>query len=104
MRNTLIVQLPSISELSIDRVIEIEESLIQGFAQNGTATVDGHDFGATANIFIYPRGSWDRPIEIVLAYLKLKKALDDVLVIKRRKNETYQVVWPKGFGGEFERV
>jgi hypothetical protein len=104
MRNTLLVQFPSTTRSSFDRVIEIEESLIQGFAQNRTATVDGHDFGAAANIFIFPKGSWSRAIEIVLAYLKLKKALDEVLVIKRLKNGTYQVVWPKGFTGDFERV
>jgi hypothetical protein len=68
MRNTLIVQFPSTIVSPFDRVVEIEDSLIQGFAQNRTATVDGHDFGISANIFIYPKSTWDRPIEIVLAY------------------------------------
>ena len=39
-----------------------------------------------------------------MAYLKLKKALGEVLVIKRLKSEKYEVVWPKGFTGDFERV
>ncbi len=104
MKNTLIVQFPAGKVPSYDRVIEIEDTLIQAFAQNRAAIVDGHDFGCAANIFIFPKGPWDRCIEIAMAYLKLKKALDEVLVIKRLKNETYEVVWPKGFTGEFERV
>ena len=40
----------------------------------------------------------------MMAYLKLKKALGEVLVIKRLKSGKYDVIWPKGFTGDFERV
>jgi hypothetical protein len=39
-----------------------------------------------------------------MAYLTLKKALGEVLVIKRLKSGKYEVVWPKDFTGDFERV
>jgi len=39
-----------------------------------------------------------------MAYLKFKNALSEVLVIKRLKSGKYEVVWPKGFSGDFERV
>lgn len=104
LKNTLLVQFPASSHPSYDRVIEIENTLIQAFEQNRAAIVDGHDFGGTANISIFPNGPWDPCIEVVMAYLKLKKALGEVLVIKRLKSEKYEVVWPKGFTGDFERV
>lgn len=104
MKNTLIVQFPAVSNPELDRVLEIEQTLIQAYSQNGTAKVDGHDFGNGANIFLLPRKTWDRPIEIVLAYLRLKNAIDEVLIIKRCKNETYEVIWPENFTGEFEQV
>jgi hypothetical protein len=51
-----------------------------------------------------PNGPWDGCIEVVMAYLKLRKALGEVLVIKRLKSGAYDVVWPKGYAGEFERI
>jgi hypothetical protein len=104
VKNTLIIQFPPGKVPSRERVIEIEDTLIQAFEQNRAAVVDGHDFGTAANIFISPDGAWDRCVEIVLAYLRLKKALGEVLVIKRLKNQSYQVIWPAGYAGEFERV
>ena len=104
LKNTLLVQFPANTSPAYDRVIEIEDALVQAFKQNRAAVVDGHDFGGTANIFIFPNGPWDNCIKVVMAYLKLKKALGEVLVIKRLKSEKYEVVWPKGFTGDFERV
>ncbi|MCC2669239.1 MAG: hypothetical protein K0Q72_1710 [Armatimonadetes bacterium] len=103
-KNTLILQFPASTRPSYDRVIEIEDALIEAFERNRSADVDGHDFGGAANIFIFPRGAWNRCIEVVMAQLKQKNALDEVLVIKRLKSETYQVIWPEGFAGEFERI
>lgn len=102
MKNTLIIHFPASTRPSLDRVIEIETALTQAFAQSGAAIVDGNDFGATANIFIFPRKSWEDSITIVLAYLERKQALSEVLVIKRLRSGTYQVVWPRDFVGTFE--
>ena len=104
LRNTIVVQFKTDGRISDwDRLIEIEEALIQGFSQNNQAEVDGHDFGSgTMNIFIFPRAAWGPAIEIVLAYLKLRNALSDALVIKRLKSGKHVVVWPEGFEGEFE--
>ena len=81
MKNTLLVQFPAVTNPAYDRVIEIEDTLVRAFGQNRAAVVDGHDFGGTANIFIFPNGTWDPCVEVVMAYLKLKKALGEVLVI-----------------------
>ena len=103
-KNTLVIQFPAATTPSYDRVVEIEETLIRAFELNRAAVVDGHDFGTAANIFVVPNGPWDSCIEVVMAYLKLKKALGEVLVIKRLKSGAYDLVWPKGFAGKFERV
>jgi hypothetical protein len=106
-KDTLIIQFRKGrgSDLEYEQLIAFEDSLIQGYAQNGAAVVDGHDSGGgTMNIFIWPRGSWKASIAIAVQYLKLKQLLDQVVVIKRLKSEKYEVVWPKGYTGEFERI
>ena len=57
MKNTLLVQFPAGTNPSYDRVIGIEDTLIRAFDQNRAAVVDGHDFGGTANIFIFPNAT-----------------------------------------------
>ena len=66
LKKTLLVQFPANTHPSYDRVIEIEDTLIQAFEQNRAAVVDGHDFGGTANIFIFPNGPWYRAVEVVM--------------------------------------
>ncbi|MEZ6142652.1 MAG: hypothetical protein R3B84_18990 [Zavarzinella sp.] len=105
-KNTIILQFKTDGALGDwDRLIALEDTLIQAFSQNDLAMVDGHDFGnGTANIFIFPRGSWKSALTIIMAYLKHHNALDKVLIIIRCKSGTYEVVWPEGFDGEFEKL
>jgi hypothetical protein len=105
-KNTIIVQFKMDGAMGDrDRLIGLEDTLIQAFSQNGHAIVDGHDFGnGTANIFIFPIGQWDSAITIIKAYLTRHNALDEALIIKRRKSGTYEVAWPEDFAGEFEKL
>ena len=49
MKDTLIIQFKTAGGVDeFDWLIKIEDALIQAFSQNGTATVDGHDFGSGA--------------------------------------------------------
>ena len=105
MCNTLIVQfIPTAAGPSYDRLIELEEVLIQAFSQNNAAVVDGHDFGTDANIFIFPKSSWAHAIEIVKAHLRHHDALDEVLIIKRLKSGRYTAVWPENYTGDIIEV
>lgn len=107
-KNTLIIQFPKglNDDLNFDRLLEIEGSLIQGMAQSRTGDVDGHDCGAnSANIFILPANGHSWPsIDVAKAHLKLKGLLATALIVKRYKSERYEVVWPKNYEGEFERL
>ena len=103
-RDTLIVQFRTDGAIGdFDRLVEIEDLLIQAFSQNSSAEVDGHDFGrGTMNIFIFPNGSWSSAIEVVEAYLRHRGILDQATIAKRRKSGSVCVVWPPGFKGQFE--
>ncbi len=91
------------STADFDRLIEIEDALIQGFAQNDKAEVDGHDMGgSTMNIFVIPKGSWSAATEIVMAHLKRRGDLKDATIAKRKKSGSYAVVWPSDFKGVFQ--
>ena len=100
----LVVQLPFAQAEDYDRLLAVEESLIQVFAQrNPFAEVDGHDAGqGRFNIFIKPIGSWAPVLERVEAVLKLRGVTKEATVAKRLKSEKYVVVWPKEHAGAFE--
>lgn len=99
----LIVQLPFDGADDYDRLIAVEESLINAFAQrNPFAEVDGHDMGqGRFNIFIRPMGTWGPVLERVEVVLKLRGVLPQALIVKRLKSEKYVVVWPKRHLGAF---
>ena len=102
-RNQLIVQFRTSEGSDFDKLLHIEETLISAFSQNSFAVVDGHDVGeGRFNIYIYPTGAWKPVIERVEAFLKLRGALKDAMIVKRMKvSEKFVVVWPRGFDGTF---
>lgn len=102
-KNQLIVQLPCGPDVDLDRLFNVEETLLQAFAQNKFATVDGHDIGeGRFNIFIFPRGSWAPVLDRVVAFLKLRGMLDEAIIAKfLGKSQRYVVVWPEDFSGTF---
>jgi hypothetical protein len=106
MKNTLIIQLKMIDRgTDYDRLIDLEDALIQGYEQSHSGNVDGHDIGdSNMNIFIHPKKTWGPCIEVAIAYLKHKNMQDQAVVIKRSKSGKYQVAWPLNFAGEYERV
>src|SRR5439155_22210717 len=96
----VIVQLPYQTPDDYERLVQIEESLVQAFAQrNPYGEVDGHDVGqGRFNIFIKPTDTWGPVLERVEASLKHRGVLKDALIVKRLKSEKFVVVWPKDFG------
>jgi hypothetical protein len=83
--------------------MHIEETLIQAFSQNDFAVVDGHDVGqGKFNIYVVPKAGWGPVIERAIAFLKLRNALNEALVVKQLKSGKQVVVWPANFCGKFE--
>lgn len=104
MKDTIIVQFKTGDSLDeYDWFMKLENTLIQAFAQNNNAMVDGHDFGSgQMNIFIFPKVSWQAAFEILAAHLKHHDALGRAVVVLRRKGGSYQVLHPENYTREFE--
>ena len=92
MKDTIIVQYKTGGSIDeYDWLIRLEDALIQAFAQNNKAKVDGHDFGSgNMNIFIFPKRSWHDAFDILKAHLKHHDALRRSIVILRRKSGAYR--------------
>jgi hypothetical protein len=102
-KNQIIVQFEATSTADFDRCRSIEDSLWQAFTQSSDdGVVDGHDFGqGKFNIFIFPR-AWGSALERVKAFLELRGALDDVVIVKlHAKMDRYEVVHPPNYSGKF---
>ncbi len=99
----VIVQFKMDESSDVDRLFQIEETLFQAFSQCYDGYVDGHDIGQDKfNIYIHVRGSWTSALERVEAFLKLRGALKEAVVVKfHSKNERYEVVHPSRYVGSF---
>lgn len=81
----------------------IEDVIVQAFAQNNFAKVDGHDVGGGVfNLYVYPRAAWGPVIERVHAFLKHKGWLDRAIIAKGLASGKWQVIWPEGFAEAFQ--
>lgn len=102
-KNRVVIQFRADDSTDLDRLFQIEETLVQAFSQSYDGIVDGHDIGqGKFNIFIIPSSSWGPVLERVGAFLKLRGALSDAVVAKfHGKTERYEVVHPAGHSGDF---
>jgi hypothetical protein len=102
-RNMVIVQFKVERRSDYDRFVAIEGSLIQAFSQCDDGVVDGHDVGQNRfNIFIYPRRSWGPVLNRVKAFLELRGALTDAVIVKfHGKSERYEVTYPTTYSDRF---
>jgi hypothetical protein len=97
MKYQLVLQWPASSTQDYDRLIEIEDLLIEKLSESND--VDGHDGGAgEMNIFIHTN-------DPVAAFEEVKSALvgTDVwfcirVAYRELNNSEYTSLWPKGLG------
>ena len=103
--NRVIVQFQLSEKYDLDRLYLIESTLDQAFSQNDFAIVDGNDVGMQSgkfNIYIYPTRAWAPVLERVKAFLKLRGALDDAIIVKSHgKSGRDEVIHPKGHTAPF---
>lgn len=95
MKYQLVLQLPASSVMDYREMIEIEETIIEGFCELGD--VDGRDAGAgQMNIFILtnePQLAFER----IKALLEPKNAMFDFRVAYREiKKNDYTIIHPSG--------
>ncbi len=95
MKYQLVLQLPSVSDADLDRLLSLEETIENGLGELGI--VDGHDIGCgEMNIFIHT----DEPIP---AFERAKHLLGSEGVLRELKagyrgfdEEEYIAIFPKG--------
>jgi hypothetical protein len=94
----VIVQFKIHPGTSRERLWHIEDTLIQGFSQSDDGYVDGNDIGSgTFNIFIVKKGSWKSVLERTVAFLELRDAMPDAVIVKAHgKKRRFEVVHPPG--------
>lgn len=100
----LVIQFDDESGEALDRVISLEDELIE--LLDGVAEVDGHDVGSgTANIFIEtdkPKKVWEM-IEPLIEKAADEQELQPIAAAYREADEDgYTVIWPTDYDGEFE--
>jgi hypothetical protein len=84
-----------------DNLIDIEDKLDSALQRNNTGYVDGHDMGSgQMNIFIFVN-TWKHGLWFMAQYLKNQPWSKDATVAKVMPDDTYEVIWPKNFSGEF---
>ena len=102
--NKLVVQLPIDSDTDFDSLLHVEETLSRTFGLEGHAKVDGHEIGdGRFNILIRapdPAGPTLARITQLLEGLGVLPA--SVVASFRPATDSYQVVYPSGYAGEFE--
>jgi len=67
VKDTIIVQYKTRGAIDeCDWLIKREDALIQAFAPNDKAKVDGRDFGSgNMNLFIFPKRSWHDAFDVL---------------------------------------
>lgn len=99
----LIVQLPLSESTDFDRLLHVEETLMNAFARGDVAQVDGHEMGDHGfNIFISPKGDWAAAVAKVEEMLRLRGVLPQARIAKRQAGrDGYELLRPAD-GGAFE--
>ena len=101
-RNQLIVQLPLSEGTDFDRLLHVEETLMNAFTRGDIALVEGHEMGDHGfNIFISPSGDWAPAIAKVEEMLRLRGVLEQARIARRPAGGDYELLRPAG-GGVFE--
>lgn len=100
----LVIQFDDESGEALDRVIALEDELIE--LLDGIAEVDGHDIGSgTANLFIdcdKPKKVWEK-VEPLIEKLADDGELQPVAAAYRDyEADDYAVLWPSDYEGEFD--
>jgi hypothetical protein len=101
--NRLVVQLPIDSDTDFDSLLHVEETLSRAFGLEGHAQVDGHEIGeGRFNILIRAPDPSDPALARITQLLEGLGVLPASVVASfRPASDSYEVVYPAGYTGEF---
>lgn len=105
MNHQLVLQFQGDDATTLDKVIELEDRLIEALNGSTAAEVDGHEPGdGVVNLFLLsknPARTWEK-----IESLVEDAASEDleILAVAYRdvEGEDFTVLWPSDFEGEFE--
>lgn len=107
MKYQLVLQFQGDDDETLEKVIELEDQLIEAFDGSTTSEVDGHDVGSgTCNLFIHTKNAakvWERIESVVEDAVSGGLELNAV-AYRPLDGEEYTVLWPADYEGEFEVV
>jgi hypothetical protein len=84
-----------------DRLVDIEDELDDAIQLDAVGYVDGHDMGSgEMNLFIIVK-DWDTGTAFLEKYIRQQSWANDAVLAKENEDDTYVVIWPKDFKGEF---
>ena len=102
--NRLVIQLPIGADTDFDWLLHVEETLTRAFGLDDQADVDGHDMGeGRFNILVRASGPFDAVMARIRTLLQGLGALESARVARfDAATETYQLVHPASYEGEFQ--
>ncbi len=101
MKYQLVLQFQASGSEDLDRLGEIEETLIENLGEEHL--VDGHDFGSgEMNIFIHTNDP-KSALKEVRKYLPPHQS-EFVAAFRELKGEKYTVLWPERYDKEFRVI
>ena len=104
MKHQLVLQFQGDDDDTLEKVITVEDQLIEALEGSTAAEVDGHDTGeGVTNIFLLAKNAakvWEKIEPIV------EDASDDLdinaVAFRALDGEDFTVLWPVDYEGEFE--
>lgn len=104
-KHTVIVQFKNENDsVDIDWFYDLHEVLHELLKRNKFGRVDGSDFGnGTINLYILTN-SLRRTLDLILMNLTLYKLEGNAVIVRRRGDDHYIVLWPPDFAEEFSEM
>ncbi|HMN38080.1 MAG TPA: hypothetical protein PKD49_10305 [Hyphomicrobium sp.] len=107
MKYQLVLQFQGDDEETLEKVVALEDQLIEELGGSTLAEVDGHEEG-DGSIYVLietknPSKLWER-IEPVVEAAASNDLEATAVAYRERDSDDYTVLWPADYEGEFEVV
>lgn len=107
MKHQLVLQFQGDDEDTLEKVIALEDQLIEALEGSTAAEVDGHEPGdGVINLMLLTKNAakvWEK-IEPMVEAAASEGLEVNAVAYRERESEDYTVLWPADYEGEFEVV
>ena len=104
-KQTIIIQFKTESnDPDMSWFFDFQEIVHAALKISRSGKVDGNDFGSgTINMYVLTDSS-RRAFEIILEHLKNHKLESEAVVVKRRRDDRYLILWPADYADKFSEA